>query len=152
MTTQETFHTPQIVKLATIRRRPSLSPFQLINSSITLITKPKSQFFNKPSHPLKHNIRKNIMVAISKIVSGFAVLGATAFAQPVETAERRQLTCLLNPTVVDAVTCVLNALPQLSTNPTAITSCVTGLATDALNCVVGILGSIPGLPTLPPPL
>jgi hypothetical protein len=67
------------------------------------------------------------MVAVSKFVTGIAVLSATATAKPLENRQFLDLTCLINPAVTTALSCV--------------TGCVVNtqvLAGCAINCIVDL--------------
>jgi hypothetical protein len=81
------------------------------------------------------------MVAISQIIAGLALFGASALAKPLAgkaavakpvTVERRAFdpACLIDPAVTQAVTCVLGCLSNIS-QPSILTSC-------ALECVRGL--------------
>jgi hypothetical protein len=75
------------------------------------------------------------MVSLRNLVAGLALLGAGAVAAPAAApaaleARAFDPTCILNPSVVTAVTCILGCLGHL-TDPSALGTC-------ALECVRGL--------------
>jgi hypothetical protein len=70
------------------------------------------------------------MVSIRNLIAGLALVSASAFAAPLET-RAVDPTCLLNPAVVTALTCIVGCLGTIASNPTGVGAC-------ALECVRGL--------------
>jgi hypothetical protein len=66
------------------------------------------------------------MVAISKLIASIALFSTSAFAVPLENRQFPNLTCLLDPAVTAALTCVTGCL----SDPTNLVSCALGCIED----------------------